>query len=163
MINRVQRAIQGGAMNRYRLRGTTTGWIEELGFTQSAMLAFNCGITPHGARRYLKHFHALMDDLILGNGWAKRDPITERMFSISFIEHPTTNLHLHMLWRSQQRHEAMLIEAMPAIWKEVAKKGEAKNRAIEPDDHIFWYDTKQLADDCFIFSSDFHSFTQTPA
>ncbi len=144
-------------MNRYRLRGTTTSWIKELGFTQSAMLAFNCDITPHGARRYLKHFHALMDDLSLGNGWAKRDPITERMFSISLIEHPTTNLHLHMLWRSQQRHEAMLAEAMPAIWKEVVKSGKAENRAIGPDDHIYWYDTKELTDDSYILSTEFSS------
>ena len=144
-------------MNRYRLRGTTTCWIEELGFTQSAMLAFNRDVTAHGARRYLKHFHARLDDLSLGNGWAERDPITERMFSISYIEHPTTNLHLHMLWRSQKRHEAMLIEAMPAIWKEVVPSGKAKNRAIEPDDHVYWYDTKELTDDSYILSTEFSS------
>jgi hypothetical protein len=145
-------------MDRYRLRVATSGWIEELGFTQSAMLAFNkYGITRFGAIHHLKHFHALMDDLILGNGWAKRDPITERMFSISFIEHPTTNLHLHMLWRSQKRHEAILIEAMPGLWKSTVKSGKAENRAIGPDDRIFWYDTKELTDDSYILSTEFSS------
>ncbi len=145
-------------MDRYRLRVATSGWIEELGFTHSATLNFNkYGITRFGAIRHLKHFHALMDEFTLGNGWAKRDPITERMFSISHIEHPTMNFHLHMLWRSQKRHEAMLIEALPGLWKRTVKSGDAQNRAIEPDDNIFWYDTKELTDDSFILSTEFSS------
>ena len=67
-------------MDRYRLRGEWVDWISKRGYTQTATLVFNdYEITRFGAIRHLKHFHALMDEFTLGNDWAKRDPITERM------------------------------------------------------------------------------------
>ena len=149
-------------MDRYRLRGAWVDWISSRGYTQTATLVFNdYDITRYGARRSLKALHARMDRLALGLLWQQK-PVDERLDSISFNENPASNLHYHMLWRAP-RLEGKLIEALPGIWKKLAPSGNVKNRAIEPDDHIFWYNTKQLADDCFIFSSDFHSFTQTPA
>ena len=149
-------------MDRYRLRGAWVDWISSHGYTQTATLVFNdYEITRYGARRSLKALHSRLDRLALGKLWQKKSR-EERLDSISFIENPATNLHYHMLWRAP-RLEEELVEALSGIWKKLVPSGNAKNRAIEPDDHIFWYDTKQLADDCFIFSSDFHSFTQTPA
>ena len=149
-------------MDRYRIRRELVRWISKRGYTQSATLAFNdYHITQFGARRSLKALHARLDRLAFGKLWQKK-PREERLDSISFVENPATNLHYHMLWRAP-RLEEELVESLPGIWKKLVPSGNAKNRAIEPDDHIFWYDTKQLADDCFIFSSDLHSFTQTPA
>ena len=149
-------------MDRYRLRGAWVDWISSHGYTQTATLVFNdYDITKFDARRSLQALHARLDRLALGKLWWRK-PITERLDSISFIENPVSNLHYHMLWRAP-RLEEELVEALPGIWRKLVPSGNAKNRAIVPDDHIFWYDTKQLADDCFIFSSDLHSFTQTPA
>jgi len=149
-------------MDRYRLRGAWVDWISSHGYTQTATLVFNdYDITRVDAWRSLTDLHARMDRLALGKLWWRK-PITERLDSLSFIENPVSNLHYHMLWRAPHLEEK-LVEALPGIWKNLVPSGNAKNRAIVPDDHIFWYDTKQLADGSFIFSSDFHSFTQTPA
>ena len=149
-------------MDRYRLRGAWVDWISSHGYTQTATLVFNdYDITRFDARCSLQELHARLDRLALGKLWQKK-PVDERLDSISFVENPATNLHYHMLWRAP-RLEEELVEALPGIWRKLVPSGNAKNRAIVPDDHIFWYDTKQLADDSFIFSSDFHSFTQTPA
>jgi len=67
-----------------------------------------------------------------------------------------------MLWRAP-RFEEKLVEALPGIWKKLVPSGNVKNKAIEPDDHVFWYNTKQLADDSYIFSPELNSFTTTPA
>ncbi len=149
-------------MDRYRLRGAWVDWISSHGYTQTATLVFNdYDITRLDAWHSLQELHARWDRLALGINWWKK-PVDERLDSISFIENPASNLHYHMLWRAP-RLEEKLVEALPGIWKELAPSGNAKNRPIQPDDHVYWYNTKQLADDGFIFSSDFHSFTQTPA
>jgi hypothetical protein len=149
-------------MDRTRLRAELVKWIGERGYTQSATLVFNdYYITRFGAQRSLKALHAWLDRLALGRNWQKK-PVDERLDSISFIENPTTNFHYHMLWRAP-RLEEKLIEALPGIWETLVPSGNVKYRAIDPVDDIFRYDTKQLADDSFILSSEFHSFTQTPA
>ena len=125
------------------------------GFRYFTTLVFNdYDITREGARHYLKQLHARLDRKALNTNWAKRDPITERLFSISFIEHPLTNLHFHMLWRAPQ-HEAMLIEAMPGIWKKLFKSGNVKTLPISNINKLSWYCTKQLTPDSYILSTEF--------
>ncbi len=149
-------------MDRYRIRRELVRWISKRGYTQSATLAFNdYHITQFGARRSLKALHARLDRLAFGKLWQKK-PREERLDSISFIENPATNFHYHMLWRAP-RLEEKLIEALPGIWEKLVPSGNVRYRVINPVDIIFRYDTKQLADDSFILSSEFHSFTTTPA
>ena len=149
-------------MDRYRLRGAWVDWISSRGYTQTATLVFNdYDITRYGARRSLKALHARMDRLALGLLWQQK-PVDERLDSISFIENPATNFHYHMLWRAP-RLEEKLIEALPGIWEKLVPSGNVRYRVINPVDIIVRYDTKQLADDSFILSSEFHSFTTTPA
>ena len=145
---------------RFRHRNEFVAWIGTFGYTQSATLVFNdYDITRFDARCSLKDLHARLDRLALGKLWQKK-PMDERLDSISFIENPATNLHYHMLWRAP-RLEEELVEALPGIWEKLVHSGDAKNRAIQPDDHIYWYDTIQLADDSFKFASEFHPFTTT--
>jgi hypothetical protein len=66
-----------------------------------------------------------------------------------------------MLWRSPHLEEK-LVQALPFIWNKMVPSGNVVNRSIQPDDHVYWYNTKQLADDSFKFASEFHSFTTTP-
>ena len=136
-------------------------WITERGYTQNAILVFNdYDITTFGARRSLKALHGRLDRLALGKLWWKK-PLSEKVDSVSFIENPNTNFHYHMLWRAP-RFEDKLIEALPGIWEKLVPSGNVKNMAIEPDDRIYWYNTKQLADDSYIFSPELNSFTTTP-
>ena len=130
--------------------------IELLGFRHFTTLAFNRDMNVGGAMYHLKQLHARLDRKALKTNWAKRDPITERLFSISFIEHPLTNLHFHMLWRAPQ-HEAMLVEAMPGIWKKLFKSGNVITLPILKIDKLSWYCTKELTDDSYILSTEFSS------
>ena len=128
------------------------------GFRYFTTLVFNdYDITREGARHYLKQFLARLDRKTLGPDWAKMDPINERLFSFSSIENPLTNLHLHMLWRSQKRHEAKLIEAMPRFWEKLVPSGNVDTQAIWKIDKLSWYCTKQLTPDSYILSTEFSS------
>ena len=130
--------------------------IELQGFRYFTTLAFNRDITVDGARYYLRQLHARLDRKALGRNWAKKDPHNERLLSISFIEHPLTNLHFHMLWRAPQ-HEAMMIKAMPGIWKRLFKSGDIKTLPISKINKLSWYCTKQLTPDSYILSTEFSS------
>jgi len=130
--------------------------IELQGFRYFTTLAFNRDITANGARHYLKLLHARLDRKALGRNWAKKDPHDERLLSISFIEHPLTNLHFHMLWRAPQ-HEAMLLGAMPGIWEKLVPSGDVKTLPISKIDKLSWYCTKQLTPDSYILSTEFSS------
>ena len=131
--------------------------IEMQDFKYFTTLVFNdYDITVNGARHYLKELHARLDRKTLGPDWAKMDPVYERLFSISFIEHPQTNLHFHTLWRSPQ-HEARLIEAMPAFWGKLVPSGNVDTQPISTINKLSWYCTKQLTPDSYILSSVFSS------
>ena len=130
--------------------------IELQDFKYFTTLVFNRDITVNGARHFLREFHARLDRKTLKSDWAKMDPIYERLFSISFIEHPLTNLHFHTLWRSPQ-HEAKLIEAMPAFWEKLVPSGNVKTLPIWEIKGLSWYCTKQLTPDSYILSTEFSS------
>jgi hypothetical protein len=130
--------------------------IELQDFRHFTTLVFNRDITANGARHFLRELHARLDRKTLGTDWAKMDPITERLFSISFMEHPTSNLHWHMLWRSTQ-HEAELKEAMPAFWEKLVPSGNVKTLPIWEINGLSWYNTKELTLDSYIPSSVFSS------
>jgi len=130
--------------------------IELQDFRYFTTLAFNRDITEHGARYYLGKFHARLDRKTLGPDWAKKDLHNERLFSISFIENPETNLHFHMLWRSPQ-HEAKLTEAMPEFWEELVPPGDVDTQPISYLGNLNKYVTKQLTPDSYILSSQFGS------
>ena len=130
--------------------------IELQDFKYFTTLVFNRDITEHGARHYLRQLHARLDRMTLGPDWAKKDPINERLFSISFIENQLTNLHFHTLWRSPQ-HEAKLVEAMPGIWEKLMPSGNVKTLLLSKNINRSWYSTKQLTPDSYILSSEFSS------
>ena len=130
--------------------------IELLGFRYFTTLVFNRDITEHGARHYLRQLHARLDRMALKTDWAKKDLITERLLSISFIENPKTNLHFHMLWRSPQ-HEAKLVEAMPGIWEKLVPSGNVDTKPITYLGNLNKYVTKQLTPDSYILSTEFSS------
>ena len=160
-------------MDRYRLRGEWVKWISGRGYTQTATLVFNHytyqndqpdlparKFETHAAWDYLKRLHAKLDRIALGADWFKK-PSSERVQSFTQAENIKSNLHLHMLWRSPH-FEEKLVQALPFIWNKMMPSGNVVNRPIQPDDHVYWYNTKQLADDSFKFASEFHSFTTTP-
>jgi hypothetical protein len=130
--------------------------IELQDFRYFTTLVFNRDITANGARHFLRELHARLDRKALGRNWARKDPHNERLLSISFIEHPLTNLHFHMLWRAPQ-HETMLIEAMPGIWKKLFKSGDVDTKPILKIDKLSWYCTKELTPDSYILSTEFSS------
>ena len=158
---------------RFRHRNAFVAWISGLGYTQSATLVFNAYTYQQHrpdlpARKfgtfvawdYLKRFHGRLDRIALGRDWYKK-PSSERVQSFTQVENIKNNLHLHMLWRSPH-FEGKLVQALPFIWNKIMPSGNVVNRPIQPDDHVYWYNTKQLADDSFRLSSEFHSFTTTP-
>ncbi len=158
---------------RFRHRNEFVAWIGTFGYTQSATLVFNAytyqqhrpdlparKFGTYAAWDYLKRFHGRLDRIALGTDWYKK-PSSERVQSVTLVQNIKSNLHLHMLWRSPH-FEQKLVEALPGIWEKLVHSGDAENRAIQPDDHIYWYDTIQLADDSFKFASEFHPFTTTP-
>ncbi len=130
--------------------------IELQDFRYFTTLAFNRDMTEHGARHYLRQFHARLDRMTLGPDWAKKDPHNERLFSFSFLENPLTNLHFHMLWRSPQ-HEAKLTEAMPEFWEKLVPSGDVDTQRISRLGILPEYNTKQLTPDSFIMSAEFSS------
>ena len=136
---------------RIECREEFVEWIGGLGFTQSATLAFNRDITRSGAEYYLNKLHKNLSRRALQASRATMNPIEESLLSIALIEHPTTNFHFHMLWHAPQ-FEAKLVKAMPGIWKKLVPSGNAKNRAIVPNDPIYRYVTKELTADSFILS-----------
>lgn len=130
--------------------------IEFLDLRHFSTLAFNRYMTVDDARDHLRELHARLDRMTLGPDWAKKDPHNERLFSISFIENPETNLHFHMLWRSPQ-HEAKLTEAMPEFWEELVPSGDVDTQPISYLGNLNKYVTKQLKPDSYILSSQFGS------
>ena len=136
---------------RIECREEFVEWISGLGFTQSVTLAFNRDITRSGAEYKLKKLHEKLGRLALQVSSAKLGLIAAPVLSIALIEHPTSNLHIHMLWHAPQ-FEEKLVKAMPRIWKKLMPKGNAKNRAIVPNDPIYRYVTKELTADSYILS-----------
>jgi hypothetical protein len=130
--------------------------IEFLDLRHFSTLAFNRYMTVDDARDHLRELHARLDRMTLGPDWAKKDPHNERLFSISFIENPETNLHFHMLWRSPQ-HEAKLTEAMPEFWEELVPPGDVDTQPISYLGNLNKYVTKQLTPDSYTLSSQFGS------
>lgn len=59
-------------------------------------IAFNRETTVDGLRRRLKRFHQHVDRSLLGKRFDKRPP-QERTLFFAFIEHRTSNLHLHLM------------------------------------------------------------------
>ena len=135
-------------------------FLKKQDFRNFTTLAFNRDISTAGARAYLGKLHARLDRAALGCSWSKKR-IDERMFSISFIENPETNLHFHMLWRSPC-FETMLIDKMPGFWEKLVPAGNVDTQPISNIDPLTFYCTKQLRQDSYILSSEFSSVYATP-
>lgn len=103
-------------------------WLNTLAFTHFVTLAFNQKGFYHPnhklefARDKLKHFHAKLDDCLLGSRWHKKPP-EERTFFMAFPEKIVTNMHYHLLMRVNDQHERKFNQYAEDIWTSVVPSG----------------------------------------
>lgn len=89
-------------------------------------------------------------------------PSADRLFAVAFVEHPNTNIHLHVALRLdgwwQDRSPMLVEDRIGVIWGSITKgAGSTLLREIE-DAGWGWYATKEanvLAGD-YLLSSSFH-------
>src|SRR5690349_3967746 len=87
-----------GYSKRREFRDAWRSFLTEHSFDLHVTLMFNRPTTLEGARKDLKAWLARLDEHWLGRAWSRR-PSEERTFAIAFVEHPESNLHLHVLVR----------------------------------------------------------------
>lgn len=103
-------------------------WLNTLGCTHFVTLTFNQrdyyrpSHILEFARDKLRHFHAKLDDCLLGSRWYKK-PQGERTFFIAFPEKIPTNMHYHLFMRVTDKHENKFNQYAESIWKSVSPSG----------------------------------------
>lgn len=108
-------------------RASIADLVEQRNPALAITLAFNRDTTPTAAAADLRHLHARLDRMTLGHSWAKRT--SQRTASIAVIEHPTTNLHIHLALSCQPQFVARLQAEVPDIWAQMVPSGSVK---VEP-------------------------------
>ncbi len=137
--NNIARKIRCGCINKFMTYNTTNHhykrlsqallpWLSTHAYTHFVTLTYNQTDfykprqTLAIARDKLKHFHAKLDDKLLGSSWYKK-PREERTFFIAFPEKIATNMHYHLLMRLHKRHEETFKAAASNIWKSIVRSG----------------------------------------
>lgn len=135
-----------------RLRQALLPWLDTHAYTHFVTLTFNQNnfYRPSQAlsmaKDKLKHFHAKLDDKLLGSKWYKK-PIEERTFFIAFPEKIAVNMHYHLLMRVHKHHEERFNEVAGDIWKSIVNSGtydcRPLNTASNPDGYISYASKEQ--------------------
>ena len=113
------------------------------------------------ARDKLKHFHAKLDDKLLGGNWHKK-PREERTFFMAFPEKVATNMHDHLLMRLNKQHEETFNAVASDIWTSIVQSGtfdcQAFDTAPDPKGYLSYVTKEQyrtLNFDHIIISNEF--------
>jgi hypothetical protein len=151
---------------KYQQRLRKSAWkrlIKERRFNLAVTLAFNREGNPEIAKRTFGTFLALFDGHYLGRSWSKQ-PASERTMAVASIEHPETNIHLHVLMRvprvARSRSLHRIEKRIGKCWRKVAPSGTCDCQYVYDLEGIASYQLKDFTrpghEDLVILSSDFH-------
>lgn len=150
------------AFSRNRLRNDMVRWLSDQGCSHALTLVANRSLTVGNLARMFGEFCLDLDRLCLGRKNVGNRPLSDRLFAVAFVEHPDTNIHLHVALRLdgwwQDQPPLPMERHIEVLWKRVT--GGAGNTLLRQIDDDGWgyYITKEadlLAGD-FFMSSDYH-------
>ena len=124
-------------------------------------MTFNQPLSLTTTKKILKNFHAAIETILLGKHFYKRK--SDRLFSISFIEHIQSNPHYHGYFRVEKRFERRFKRYAESAWKDVCQFGGivVAERHDEQLKKTAAYVKKELFKvnnyENFVVSTDFHS------
>lgn len=84
---------------RARARRELIEWMHQRGCTHALTLATNRTLSIERLRRMFRHFCLELDRICLGRKNVASSSPDQRLLAVAFVEHPDTNIHLHILMR----------------------------------------------------------------
>ncbi|TDH63305.1 hypothetical protein E2C06_08015 [Dankookia rubra] len=97
--------------------------LEELAPALFVTLVFNRSTTLESAIKALDHFHACVDNALLGSKWAKPNRRSRRTRFLAIAENVGSNLHLHLGVVPADRKNLQFWQVSRRIWKNAATSG----------------------------------------
>lgn len=104
-----------------RYRADCQRWMSDFDPTLFVTFVFNSQITMDGAQHQLEQFHQRLDRMLVGRAALRRPE--KRSVYIAAIERPTSNLHIHALFRMTDLQRVRFGLVAEEIWAELAPAG----------------------------------------
>lgn len=142
-------ALEKPAFTRGRMREEMISWIAREGCSHALTLATNRSLTVEKISAMFGKFCLDLDRACLGRKNVTGAPSGDRVFAVAFVEHPDTNIHLHVAmrldgwWPDQSQADAG--DTIEVIWKRIT--GGAGSTQLDPIEDAGWgrYMTKKAA------------------
>jgi len=140
-------ASSGNPFSRGRMRSALADWMVNTNCSHALTLATNrCGSVSNITRMF-GDFCFDLDRACFGKKNVGKIPRGDRLFAIAFIEHPESNIHLHVglrldgWWRDKTGRD--IADCVNAIWTKISGgSGSTYLRELE-DIGWGWYITKE--------------------
>lgn len=155
-------AARPETFTHHRLRRDVIKWMSQEQCSHALTLATNRSLTVPKLTTMFGNFCLELDRACLGKKNVSKVPTADRLFAIAFIEHPNTNIHLHVALRLDgwwpARAPRKVDERIGEIWGSITcGAGSTLLRSIE-DEGWGWYCTKEanVRKGEYLLSVDYH-------
>jgi hypothetical protein len=116
-------------------------------------LAFNASTTIAAAVKRLSHFHACIDHHLLGSRWQRLEHRRTRYIAV--IEHPDSNLHIHVALAVPEERAAQVARLVADRWSLMVPSGSVNVQPVVDPIGLGGYLAKAIQpahSDCLLIS-----------
>jgi hypothetical protein len=128
-----------------KMRRAYAKFVGQMAPTVFVTLAFNRTGTVYEARTLAKHYCGRMDRKLLGHEWNKT-PAAFRTDGIFFVEHRSSNIHLHGILRFPKGTLTGLRMTTGLVWAKLCPPGDTDVQAVYDVAGLTNYCTKEMDD-----------------
>jgi len=139
-------------------------WLAKQDFDWWVTLNYNWPATREQVRKGIRHWLACIDCEYLGRNWSHCGD--DRTFAFAVVEHPRSNIHLHMLLRMPTPARSLgrpyQMDSMEKHWRKIEPVGRCVSEFIYNIAGAARYMCKELPfpghlEDCIIISTEFQN------
>jgi hypothetical protein len=148
---------------RTQISGAYAEWLATQDFEWCVTLNYNRPTTQQKVRKGFRHWLACIDNAYLGRNWSRCGD--DRAFAVAVVEHPHSNIHLHMLLRMPKPARSLgrpyQMDSIEKHWFKIEPAGQCVSELIYDIAGAARYMCKELPfpghlEDCIIISTEFH-------
>lgn len=150
------------AFTRKRIRGELIAWAQEKGCSHALTLVTNRSLTISRLQKMFGQLCLELDRVQLRRKNVGNALPDDRLFAIAFVEHPESNIHLHVLLRLtgwwQVSPMDSVAKCIDTLWRRIVGESASSHLVSDVDPGWGWYSSKDanvLSGDYFL-SSDYH-------
>lgn len=150
------------AFTRKRVRRELIAWAQEKGCSHALTLVTNRSLTISRLQKMFGQLCLELDRVQLRRKNVRNALPDDRLFAIAFVEHPESNIHLHVLlrltdwWQVAPMDE--VAKCINTLWRRIVGESASSHLVSDADPGWGWYSSKDadvLSGDYFL-SSDYH-------